>query len=52
MYSIFTGSSDRMPLQMMMKNETVFVASAHPLVGAHWDWSWEEIFMKMIILCR
>jgi hypothetical protein len=52
MYSIFTGSSDRMPFQMMTKNETAFVASAHPLLGAHWDCSREEIFMKMVILCN
>jgi hypothetical protein len=52
MYSIFTGSSDRMPFQMMTKNETAFVASAHPLLGAHWDWSGEGIFMKMIMLCN
>jgi hypothetical protein len=51
MYSIFTGSSDRMPFQMMTKNETAFVASAHPFLGAHWDWSQEEVLMKMIMLC-
>jgi hypothetical protein len=49
MYSIFTGSSDRMPFQVMM-NETAFLASAHPLLGAHWDWSGEETCMKMIML--
>jgi hypothetical protein len=52
MYSTFTGSSDRMPFQVMMKNETAFVASAHPLLGAHWDWSQEETCMKMIMLCN
>jgi hypothetical protein len=51
MYSIFTGSGDMMPFQMMM-NETAFVASAHPLLGHRWDWSQEEIFMKMIISCN
>jgi hypothetical protein len=51
MYSIFTGSSDRMPFQVIT-NETAFVASAHPLLGAHWDLSWEETCMKMIMLCN
>jgi hypothetical protein len=51
MYSIFTGSSDRMPFQVMT-NETEFVASAHPVLGAHWDWSREETCMKMIMLCN
>jgi hypothetical protein len=52
MYSIFTGSSDRMPFQMMTKNETACVAFAHPLLGAPWDWSQEETCMKMIMLCN
>jgi hypothetical protein len=51
MYSIFTGSSDRLPFQVMT-NETVFVAPAHPVLGAHWDWSQEETCMKMIVLCN
>jgi hypothetical protein len=51
MYSIFTGSSDRLPFQVMT-NETAFVASAHPVRGAHWDWSREETCMKMIMLCN
>jgi hypothetical protein len=49
-HCIFTGSSDRMPFQVMT-NETAFVASAHPHLGAHWDWSGEETCMKMITLC-
>jgi hypothetical protein len=51
MYSIFTGSSDRMLFQVIM-NETAFMASAHPLLGAHWDWIWEERCVKMITLCN
>jgi hypothetical protein len=50
MYSIFTGSSDRLPFQVMT-NKTAFMASAH-LLGAHWDWSGEETCMKMIMLCN
>jgi hypothetical protein len=51
MYSIFTGSSDRMVFQVMT-NETAFVVSAHPLLGARWDWSREERCVKMITLCN
>jgi hypothetical protein len=51
MYSIFTGSSDRMLFQVMT-NETAFVGSAHPRLGAHWDWIWEERCMKIITLCN
>jgi hypothetical protein len=51
MYSIFTGGSDRMAFQVVT-NETAFVVSAHPLLGAHWGWSGEETCMKMIMLCN
>jgi hypothetical protein len=51
MYSIFTGSSDRMLFQVISL-ETAFVGSAHPLLGAHWDWIQEERCMKMITLCN
>jgi hypothetical protein len=49
MCSIFTGSSDRMLFQVM-SSESAFVASAHPLLGAQWDWSQEERSMKMVTL--
>jgi hypothetical protein len=47
MYIIFTRNSDKMPFQVMMDQT---VASARPLLGAHWDQSQEERCMKMIIL--
>ena len=50
MYIISTGSSDKMPFQVM-KTESAFVASAC-LLGAHWDWSWEERCVKIIILLK
>jgi hypothetical protein len=51
MCGIFTGSSARMLFQVMTI-ESVFVASAHPLLGAQWDSSQEERCMKMITLCN
>jgi hypothetical protein len=50
MYIISTGSSDKMPFQVM-KTENVFVVSAC-LLGAQWDWSWEERCVKVIILLK
>jgi hypothetical protein len=52
MYSIFTGSSDSMPFQMMTKYETAFVAFAHSLLGPPWDWSQAKTCMKVIMLCN
>jgi hypothetical protein len=56
MYVIFTGNSDKTPLPVMMKQTAIMasahrlLASAYPLLGAHWVWSQEERCMMMIIL--
>jgi hypothetical protein len=56
MYVIFTGNSNKTPLQVMT-SQTAVVASAHPLLasaypllGAHWVWSQEERCMMMMII--